>query len=224
MHYDYTPRFYKPPPYEPPPPPPQTTQISQGPSLEDLVKSMAISSLQFQETTQVSLQNLEIRMNLMAREISEIKAQMSGEELEVAPQEPDEPSLDITIDTQPPIVENAPKVIFKESLKSHILLEDIQQEQCDDKFLIEYSTHERELLGDQVISLENDNLEILVDMFINDKFVEIISCSKLLIAKVVQSVHPPILGVSLLAKVVHYVHPSLFKPPWMRRTKSGQRL
>ena len=33
--------------------------------------------------------------------------------------------------------------------------------------------------------------------------------------QVVQSVHPPILGVSLLAKVVHYVHPSLFKPPWM---------
>ena len=45
MHYDYTPRFYQPEPYEPPPPPPQATQISQGPSLEDLVKSMAISSL-----------------------------------------------------------------------------------------------------------------------------------------------------------------------------------
>ena len=115
-------------------------------------------------------------------------------------------------------------MIFKESLKSHILLEDIQQEQCDDKFLIEYNTHERELLGDQVVSLENGNLEILVKMFINDKFVEIIACSIVLIAKVVQSVHPPILGVSLLAKVVHYVHPSLFKPPWMRRRKSGQRL
>ena len=104
---------------------------------------------------------------------------------------------------------------FHEPIASHILLEDIQQEQCDDKFLIEYSTHERELLGNQVVSLENGNLEILVEMFINDKFVEIISCSKLLIAKVVHFVHPPILGVSLLAKVVHYVHPSLFKPPWM---------
>ena len=31
-------------------------------------------------------------------------------------------------------------------------------------------------------------------------------------------------GVSLLAKMVHYVHPSLFKPPWMRRSKSGQGL
>ena len=194
---------------------PQATSISQGPSLEDLVKSMAISSLQFQETTQVSLQNLEIQMSLMAKEISEIKAQKSGEELEVAPQEPEEPFIDLTIDTQPSLVENAPKVTFHEPIASHILLEDIQQKQCDDKFLIEYNIHERELLGDQVVSLENGNLEILVEMFINDKFVEIISCSKLLIAKVVQSMHPPIVGVSLLAKVVHYVHSSLFKPPWM---------
>ena len=98
-------------------------------------------------------------------------------------------------------------MIFEESLESNILLEDIQQEQCDDKFLIEYNTHEREILGNQVVSFENGNLIILVEMFINDKFVEIISCSKL-----------------KLAKVVHYVHPSLFKAPWMRRRKSGQRL
>ena len=192
--------------------------------LEDLVKSMAISSLQFQQSNQVSLQNLEIEMNLMAREISEIKAQRSGEELEVAPQEPEEPFIDPTIDTQPPIIENAPKVTFLEPKAFLTLLDDIKQEQCDDKFLIEYSTHERELLGNQVVSLENGNLVLLVKMFINNKFVEIISCSKLLIAKVVQSMHPPILGVSLLAKVVHYVHPSLFKPPWMRRSMSGQRL
>ena len=113
---------------------------------------------------------------------------------------------------------------FHEPIASLTLLDDIQQEQCDDKFLIEYNTHERELLGNQVVSLENGNLGILVVMFINDKFVEIISCSKLLIVKMVQSVHPPIFGVSLLAKVVHYVHPSLFKPPWMRRRKSGQGL
>ena len=56
-------------------------------------------------------------------------------------------------------------------------------EQCDDKFLIKYSIHERELLGNQVVSLENENLVILVEMFINDKFVEIISCSKLMLAK-----------------------------------------
>ena len=85
MHYDYTPRFYQPQPYEPPPPPTQAIPISQGPSFEDLVKSMVISSLQFQETTQASLQNLEIQMSLMAKEISEIKAQKSGEVLEVAP-------------------------------------------------------------------------------------------------------------------------------------------
>ena len=104
---------------------------------------------------------------------------------------------------------------FHEPIAFLTLLEDIQQEQCDDKFLIEYNTHEKELLGNQVVSLENGNLVLLVEMFINDNFVEIISCSKFVLAKVVQSVHPPILRVSLLAKVVHYVHPSLFKPPWM---------
>ena len=51
-------------------------------------------------------------------------------------------------------------------------------------------------------------------MYINDKFVEIIACFILMLPKV-QSMHSPILGVSLLAKVVRYVHPSLFKPPWM---------
>ena len=113
---------------------------------------------------------------------------------------------------------------FLEPIASFTLLDDIKQEQYDDKFLIEYNTHERELLGNQVVSLENGNLVILMEMFINDKFVEIISCSKLMLAKVVQSMHLPILGVSFLAKVVHYVHPSRFKPPWMRKRKSSQRL
>ena len=73
-----------------------------------------------------------------------------------------------------------------------------------------------------MVSLENGNLVILVEMFINDKFVEIISCSKLMLAKEVQSMRPPILGVSLLAKVVHYVHPSLFKPPWMEEESQAK--
>ena len=66
-----------------------------------------------------------------------------------------------------------------------------------------------------MVSLGNGTPVILVEIYINDEFVEIIACSKFLIPKVVQSVHSPILGVYLLAKVVHYVHPSLFKPPWM---------
>ena len=113
---------------------------------------------------------------------------------------------------------------FPDPRESHILLDDIQQEQCDDKFLIEYNTHERELLGNQVVSLENGNPVILEEVYINDKFVEIMTCLKFVLAKVVQSMHLPILGVSLLAKVVHYVHSYLFKPPWMRKRKSSQRL
>ena len=61
-------------------------------------------------------------------------------------------------------------MIFEESLESHILLEDIQQEQCDDKFLIEYSIHEREFLGNQVVSLENVNPIISEEVYINDEF------------------------------------------------------
>ena len=114
---------------------------------------MAISSLQFQETTQASLQNLEIQMSLMAKEISEIKVQRSGKELEVDPKEHEEPFINLTIDTQPFLVENTPKVTFHERIASLTLLDDIKQEQCDDKFLIEYNTHERELLGNQVVSL-----------------------------------------------------------------------
>ena len=143
--------------------------------------------------------------------------------LQIAPQELEEPFIDPTIDTQPSLVENAPKVTFLEPIASLTLLHDIKEEQCDDKFLIEYNSHERELVGNQEVSLENGNLVILVEMFIHDEFVEIIACSKLLIVKVVQSMHPPILRVSLLTKVVHHVHPSLFKPPWMRRRKSSQR-
>ena len=98
---------------------------------------MAISSLQFQQSTQASLQNLEIQVNLMAKEISQIKVQRSGKELEVDPKEHEKPFIDPTIDTQPSREENAPKVTFHEPIASYILLEDIQQEQCDDKFLIE---------------------------------------------------------------------------------------
>ena len=127
---------------------------------------MAISSLRFRETTQASLQNLEIQMSLMTKEISEIKAQRNGEELEVGPQEPEESFIDPTIDTQPSLVENAPKVTFHELIAFPTLLDDIKQEQCDDKFLIEYSIHERELLGNQVVSLENGNLIILVEIFL----------------------------------------------------------
>ena len=79
---------------------------------------MAISSLQFQQSTQASLQNLKIQVSIMAIEISEIKAQRSGEELEVAPQELEEPFIDPTIDTQPSRVENAPKVTFHEPIVS----------------------------------------------------------------------------------------------------------
>ena len=92
----------------------------------------------------------------------------------------------------------------------------------NDNPIIEYSTDEREFLGNQVISLENDNPIIVVQMLINDKFVEIITCSKLLIAKVVQSMHPPIFGVSLLANVVPYMHPSRFKPPWIEEESQAK--
>ena len=68
---------------------------------------------------------------------------------------------------------------------------------------------------DIALSLENGKRGVIVcgKTRENMKYLQLMS-------KVVQYVHPPILGVSPLAKVVHYVHPSIFKPPWMSK-KSG---
>ena len=107
------------------------------------------------------------------------------------------------------------KMIFHEPIEFPTLLDDIKQEHCDDKILLKFRTHERKLLGNPVESLEIENLVTLEEVYINVKVVDTMTCSKLLFAKVVQSMHPPILGESLLAKVVHYVHPSHFKPHWM---------
>ena len=84
MHYHHTFGFYQSRPYQPLSSPPKAAPISLGHFLENFVKSMTTSSLQFQQSTQASLKNLELQVSLMVKEISEIKAQKRGEKLEVA--------------------------------------------------------------------------------------------------------------------------------------------
>ena len=64
-----------------------------------------------------------------------------------------------------------------------------------------------------MLSLKIRDSKIQMKVHSNENFVDTIACSKLLLAKVVQSMHPLILVISILAKVVHYVHSSLFKSP-----------
>ena len=68
------------PPPQPIPPPQDTT--SQGTSLEDLIKTMAVTQSQiqqsqvaFQNTIQVALKSLELQVEQLAKELGEIRAQ-----------------------------------------------------------------------------------------------------------------------------------------------------
>ena len=113
-----------------------------------LVKAMATSSMQFQQTTQAFIKNLKMQMGQMAKEISEIKAHGSGKLPSQSLLNPRENASAITLrsgrtldepinepipqaepilphsyhETTPPKPKNAPKVSFKEPLVTHILL------------------------------------------------------------------------------------------------------
>ena len=60
------------------PPLSHPSSSTQNLSLEDLVKVMATSSMQFQQITQAFIKNLKLQMGQMAKEIGEIKAHGSG--------------------------------------------------------------------------------------------------------------------------------------------------
>jgi Mg2+ and Co2+ transporter CorA len=47
-------------------------------SLEDIVKSLATNTLQFQQETRASIQSLDNHMGQMATSISQLEAQSSG--------------------------------------------------------------------------------------------------------------------------------------------------
>ncbi|XP_010244533.1 PREDICTED: uncharacterized protein LOC104588349 [Nelumbo nucifera] len=65
--------------YQPHPPRQQPTQNSDsGMSLEDIVKSLATKTLQFQHETRASIQRLDNQMGQMATAISRLEAQSSG--------------------------------------------------------------------------------------------------------------------------------------------------
>ena len=53
------------------PPPPQNS----GPSLEEIVKTLAFSTLQFQQETRTSIRNLETQVSQLANIVARIEAQ-----------------------------------------------------------------------------------------------------------------------------------------------------
>ncbi|KAL0411914.1 UNVERIFIED_CONTAM: hypothetical protein Slati_3781100 [Sesamum latifolium] len=60
LGYDNQPQNFQRDPYQPPPPPPQSNSNT-GMPLEDIVKTIALSTQQFQQETRSSIQNLSLK-------------------------------------------------------------------------------------------------------------------------------------------------------------------
>ncbi|KAL0355774.1 UNVERIFIED_CONTAM: hypothetical protein Sradi_4024300 [Sesamum radiatum] len=74
LRYDDQPLNFQRPPYQQPPPPPQANPNS-GMPLEDIVKTLALSTQRFQEETLVSIQNLESQVSQLASSVSHLEFQ-----------------------------------------------------------------------------------------------------------------------------------------------------
>ncbi|KAL0409445.1 UNVERIFIED_CONTAM: hypothetical protein Sradi_1878900 [Sesamum radiatum] len=74
LRYGDQPQNFQRPPYQQPPPPPQANTNS-GMPLEDIVKTLALSTQQFQQETRASIQNLESQMSQLASSVSRLESQ-----------------------------------------------------------------------------------------------------------------------------------------------------
>ncbi|KAL0414211.1 UNVERIFIED_CONTAM: hypothetical protein Sradi_1622800 [Sesamum radiatum] len=74
LRYGDEPQNFQRPPYQQPPPPPQANTNS-GMPLEDIVKTLALSTQQFQQETRASIQNLESQMSQLASSVSRLESQ-----------------------------------------------------------------------------------------------------------------------------------------------------
>ena len=66
-------------------------------------------------------------MSQVAKKMSELRAQRSGEQLEVTPQQLKEHFLDTTFEIQLSVIENASKMTFEKHIASLTLLDDINK-------------------------------------------------------------------------------------------------
>ncbi|KAL0378401.1 UNVERIFIED_CONTAM: hypothetical protein Sradi_3145600 [Sesamum radiatum] len=81
LRYGDQPQNFQRPPYQQPPPPPQANTNS-GMPLEDIVKTLALSTQQFQQETRASIQNLESQMSQLASSVSRLESQVKKLQLE----------------------------------------------------------------------------------------------------------------------------------------------
>ncbi|KAL0409718.1 UNVERIFIED_CONTAM: hypothetical protein Sradi_1906200 [Sesamum radiatum] len=90
LRYGDQPQNFQRPPYEQPAPPPQANTNPDMP-LEDIVKTLALSTQQFQQETRASIQNLESQMSQLASSVSRLESQ--GEELKIPPNQVEKSEL-----------------------------------------------------------------------------------------------------------------------------------
>ncbi|KAL0405458.1 UNVERIFIED_CONTAM: hypothetical protein Slati_3859700 [Sesamum latifolium] len=74
LRYSNQPQNFQRGPYQSPPPPPQSNSNS-GMPLEDIVKTLALSTQQFQQETRSSIQNLESQVSQLASSLSHLESQ-----------------------------------------------------------------------------------------------------------------------------------------------------
>ena len=66
------------PPFQPQPHPRPSVHQNSNPPIEDIVKMLATNTLQFQQETRSSIQNLEKQMSQLATSMGKLEAQGSG--------------------------------------------------------------------------------------------------------------------------------------------------
>ncbi|KAL0444512.1 UNVERIFIED_CONTAM: hypothetical protein Slati_2173900 [Sesamum latifolium] len=186
LRYGNQPQNFHRPPYQPPPPPPQTNPNS-GMPLEDIVKTFAFNTQQFQQEThkfqqetRASIQNLESQVSQLASSISRSEFRehgKTGEKLEIFLKQAEKsnqvgkehPKVFVP---KPPFPERFAKAKKEEEEKESLetlckaeenipLLDAIKQVPRYAKFLKELCTNQTKLRGNERVSIGENVSTIL---------------------------------------------------------------
>ncbi|KAL0403919.1 UNVERIFIED_CONTAM: hypothetical protein Sradi_2032700 [Sesamum radiatum] len=176
LRYGDQPQNFQRPPYQQPPPPPQANTNS-GMPLEDIVKTLALSTQQFQQETRASIQNLESQMSQLASSVSRLESQgKTGEELKIPPNQVERSEL--TQEEHPKVFVPRPpfpeqfakskkeeddKEIFETLSKVEVnipLLDAIKQVPRYAKFLKEMCTNKSKLRGRPFLKTSKTKIDV----------------------------------------------------------------
>ncbi|XP_027351187.1 uncharacterized protein LOC113862297 [Abrus precatorius] len=156
----------------------QQTQQSFEPSLEDLVKQMAKSNLQFQQNVNASIQDLQTQIGQLATTVNQFKSQGSEQlpsQTKVNPRNPKTASSSSEIVQKPPIpfsnkiAKPRPPTDFDNELFETFrrvevnipMLDALKQIPKYAKFLKELCTNNRRLKGDERVNMGR-NMSVLI--------------------------------------------------------------